>query len=129
MHRRRYRWVCAPPRTPPDIAGKLQAAIAAVLRMPDVAAKLQQRGWTVALGSRTRRGEGTVHFDWAVPESFEPACAGARAVYLIAPLGDLNPAPWLDNTLYVPDVAIGEGIKEGTKEGANTNPVHPAPAA
>jgi len=58
-----------------------------------VAAKLQQRGWTVALGSRTRRGEGTVHFDWTAPESFEPACAGARAVYLIAPLGDLNPAP------------------------------------
>jgi ergot alkaloid biosynthesis protein len=58
-----------------------------------VAAKLQQRGWAVTLGSRTRRGEGTVHFDWAVPESFEPACAGVRAVYLIAPLGELNPAP------------------------------------
>ena len=58
-----------------------------------VAAKLVQRGWTVALGSRTGRGEGTVHFDWTAPESFEPACAAVRAVYLIAPLGELNPAP------------------------------------
>jgi ergot alkaloid biosynthesis protein len=58
-----------------------------------VAAKLQQRGVAVALGSRTKRGEGTVHFDWAAPESFEPACAGVGAVYLIAPLGELNPAP------------------------------------
>jgi ergot alkaloid biosynthesis protein len=57
-----------------------------------VAAKLQQRGWAVAVGSRTKR-EGTVNFDWTAPESFEPACAGVRAVYLIAPLGELNPAP------------------------------------
>jgi tripartite-type tricarboxylate transporter receptor subunit TctC len=33
--------IVAPPRTPPEIAAKLQAAIAEVLRMPDVVAKLQ----------------------------------------------------------------------------------------
>jgi len=58
-----------------------------------VAAKLQQRGVAVALGSRAKRGSGAVHFDWAAPESFEAACAGVGAVYLIAPLGELNPAP------------------------------------
>jgi ergot alkaloid biosynthesis protein len=58
-----------------------------------IAARLQQRGFPVALGSRTPRGAGTVHFDWTAPETFEPACAGVRAVYLIAPLGELNPAP------------------------------------
>jgi tripartite-type tricarboxylate transporter receptor subunit TctC len=34
--------IVAPPKTPPEIAAKLQAAIAEILRMPDVAAKLQQ---------------------------------------------------------------------------------------
>lgn len=58
-----------------------------------VAAKLQQRGFVVALGSKTKHGAGVVHFDWTAPESFEPACAGVRAVYLIAPPGALNPAP------------------------------------
>jgi ergot alkaloid biosynthesis protein len=58
-----------------------------------VVAKLQQRGVAVALGSRTPRGPGAVHFDWAAPESFEPACAAVGAVYMIAPLGELNPAP------------------------------------
>jgi tripartite-type tricarboxylate transporter receptor subunit TctC len=34
--------IVAPPKKPPEIAAKLQAAIAEVLRMPDVVAKLQQ---------------------------------------------------------------------------------------
>jgi ergot alkaloid biosynthesis protein len=58
-----------------------------------VVAKLQQRGVAVALGSRTQRGSEAVHFDWAAPETFEPACAAVGAIYLIAPLGELNPAP------------------------------------
>lgn len=52
-----------------------------------VAESLRTRGHEVTAASRRATG-----FDWYQPESFAAALAGARAVYLVPPAGDPEPA-------------------------------------
>jgi ergot alkaloid biosynthesis protein len=72
-----------------------------------VAATLRDSKQDVAIGSRTQRGAGLIEFDWGRPECFDAACVGVRAVYLVAPLGELNPAPVMQSFI---EIALEAGV-------------------
>lgn len=53
---------------------------------------LRESGATVRPASRSVR-EGFVRFDWYEPETWPAALAGVDAIYLVAPIGNPEPAP------------------------------------
>lgn len=57
-----------------------------------VAERLRQHGIDVRPASRSRR-DGFTRFDWYDPESWEDAVRGVDAMYLVAPIGNPDPAP------------------------------------
>ena len=58
-----------------------------------VADFLHGRGVPVRRATRVPREAGQVRFDWADRESHGPALRGASAVYLVAPIGVVDPVP------------------------------------
>lgn len=57
-----------------------------------VTGRLIELGRPVRVASR-REAEGDVRFDWYDPATHEPALAGVDAIYLLAPVAELDPAP------------------------------------
>lgn len=53
---------------------------------------LARHGHQVRTASR-RKSAGTVRFDWYDPATHEKALAGVRAVHVLPPLGEIDPAP------------------------------------
>ncbi|HEX6340668.1 NmrA family NAD(P)-binding protein [Umezawaea sp.] len=54
---------------------------------------LQRRGTPVRRATRTPREAGQVRFDWADRSTHAAALSGASAVYLVAPIGVVDPVP------------------------------------
>jgi uncharacterized protein YbjT (DUF2867 family) len=46
--------------------------------------------------TRTPRGAGQIRFDWADRDTHAPALRGAAAVYLVAPIGVIDPVPLVE---------------------------------
>ncbi|MCP2167283.1 NAD(P)H-binding protein [Goodfellowiella coeruleoviolacea] len=66
-----------------------------------VAAGLREQGAAVRIGTRKPAGDNPDHvrFDWDDPDTHGPALAGADRVYLLAPVGAVEPAPVVEEFL------------------------------
>jgi uncharacterized protein YbjT (DUF2867 family) len=53
------------------------------------------------LGADARIASRSTGFDWYRPETYAPALDGTRAVYLIPPVGEVDPAPHVERFLDV----------------------------
>jgi uncharacterized protein YbjT (DUF2867 family) len=73
-----------------------------------VAAGLAERGVPARLATRTPRASNHVRFDWADPGTYRPALRGVGAVYLIAPIGVIDPAPLVEPMLHE---AVASGVR------------------
>ncbi|WNV86332.1 ergot alkaloid biosynthesis protein [Umezawaea sp. Da 62-37] len=61
-----------------------------------VAAFLREHGTTPRPATRTPRSAGQVRFDWADRETHAPALRRVSAVYLVAPVGVVDPVPLVE---------------------------------
>lgn len=59
------------------------------------------------LGNEARIASRSTGFDWYDPKTYAPALDGTRAVYLIPPVGEIDPAPHVERFL---DVAGGRRV-------------------
>jgi uncharacterized protein YbjT (DUF2867 family) len=59
------------------------------------------------LGNEARIASRSTGFDWYDPKTYAPALNGTRAVYLIPPVGEIDPAPHVARFL---DVAGGRRV-------------------
>lgn len=57
---------------------------------------LRERDVPTRSATRAPRATGQVRFDWADRESHAPALRGASAVYLVAPIGEIDPVPLVE---------------------------------
>ena len=67
--------------------GTTGSRVADVLRKWDVPARL---------ATRSPRSAGQVRFDWAARETHAPALRDVSAVYLVAPVGEIDPVPLIE---------------------------------
>jgi uncharacterized protein YbjT (DUF2867 family) len=73
-----------------------------------VADFLHGRGVPVRRATRAPRVDGQVRFDWAERESHAAALRGASAVYLVAPIGVIDPVPLVEPFLAE---ALEQGVR------------------
>ncbi len=69
---------------------------------------LRGRDVPTRLATRTPRAAGQVRFDWADRETHAPALRGVSAVYLVAPIGVIDPVPVVEPFL---DEALRQGVR------------------
>jgi uncharacterized protein YbjT (DUF2867 family) len=73
-----------------------------------VAEALRKRGVPARLATRSPRTAGQVRFDWADRETHAPALRDVSAVYLVAPVGEIDPVPLVEPFL---DEALRRGVR------------------
>lgn len=73
-----------------------------------VAAFLAERGIPTRLASRTPTSSGQVRFDWADRETHTDALRGVGAIYLISPIGVVDPVPLVEPFL---NEALRQGVR------------------
>src|SRR4051812_9495778 len=69
---------------------------------------LRRRDVPVRPATRTPREAGQVRFDWADRDTHGPALRGTSAVYLVAPIGVVDPVPLVEPFL---DEARRQGVR------------------
>ncbi|OEU91361.1 hypothetical protein AN216_25315 [Streptomyces oceani] len=80
-------------------SGKTGRHVVAGLRAEGAA--FRTAGRTAPPGGAVEGSTGHVRFDWADPGTYRPALAGVTRVYLVAPVGVLDPAPQIEEFLSV----------------------------
>jgi len=73
-----------------------------------VARGLRAAGRDVRIATRNPRGVGEVAFDWNAPEKLGALVQSVSAIYLVAPIGVLDPAPVMCQFI---DEALRQGVK------------------
>jgi uncharacterized protein YbjT (DUF2867 family) len=73
-----------------------------------VAAALRERGAAARTATRRPRSASDVRFDWADRATHAPALRGVSALYLVAPVGDADPAATVEPFLHE---AVGRGVR------------------
>jgi uncharacterized protein YbjT (DUF2867 family) len=68
---------------------------------------LRSRDVPTRSATRTPRSAGQVRFDWTDRETHAPALRGTSAVYLVAPIGEIDPVPLVEPFL-------AEALRQGT---------------
>ncbi|MEO6082788.1 MAG: NmrA family NAD(P)-binding protein [Umezawaea sp.] len=69
---------------------------------------LRNRDVTTRAATRAPRAAGQVRFDWADRETHAPALRGTSAVYLVAPIGVIDPVPLVEPFL---EEALRQGVR------------------
>jgi uncharacterized protein YbjT (DUF2867 family) len=84
-----------------------------------VTAFLRERGVPARPASRKADRPGFVRFDWTEPETYAPALSGARAVYVLPPIGVTEPAPLVEPFLHE---AVRQGVRRAVLLGTSARP-------
>ncbi|MCS7478473.1 NmrA family NAD(P)-binding protein [Umezawaea endophytica] len=69
---------------------------------------LRERSVPVRAATRAPRSEGQVRFDWAEPGTHAAAVRGVSSVYLVAPIGVIDPVPLVEPFLAT---ALRSGVR------------------